>query len=54
MKNEELERLANLCYYDFDMSEGEGNCKNCSRYYKCREELNKLFKEVKEDVQSGI
>lgn len=44
---EELVRLANLCYYDFDLSEGEDNCENCPRYYKCREELDELFKEEK-------
>lgn len=47
MTREELKRLANLCYYDFDMSEGEGNCKNCPRYYKCREEFKKLLEETK-------
>lgn len=47
MTNEELVRLANLCYYDFDLSEGEDNCENCPRYYKCREELDELSKEEK-------
>ena len=44
MTAKEIERLANLCYYDFDMSEGEDNCKNCPRYYVCREELQKVLK----------
>lgn len=46
MNNKEIERLANLCYYDFDMSEGEENCKNRPRYFKCREELNKEYLET--------
>lgn len=41
MTQKELNRLANLCYYDFDMSEGEDNCKGCPRYFKCREQLEK-------------
>lgn len=39
MTNEELKRLANICYYDFDITAGEENCKNCPRYSKCRKEL---------------
>lgn len=36
MNNQELERLANICYYDFD---NEDDCEGCHRYEKCREIL---------------